>query len=413
MVVFFEKDAQFEFELVRTMGQTAYGCAEIGECLATAERIVEGDYDSWHTEWFDTATWIYDQAVDAVDRHPISARDGFLRASNYFRTAEFFLHGSPEDNRIRATSRLSVESFTRAAAFNEPGIEVVSIPYEGTYLPGYFFRGAGSPTERKPTVLIHNGFDGTAEEIYAFGGRGGQERGYNILAFEGPGQGQVIREQGLKFRPDWEKVVSPVIDFVQARDDVDTNKIALIGISMGGVLTPRAAAFEHRLGAIVAWDGVYDMATVPLDVIFGAHPDSKAVLSKRFRADADPDLDAFIEQRTKDSGTIRWIVDHGSWVMGVDSPRQLMARLGDFTVKDGVAEQITCPVLNLDAEEDSNLSGQPTLLAKHLTSPVTQYTFTKHRGGHLHNQVDVFRHATTIIYNWLDETFKAESGRQE
>lgn len=402
MAVFFQNDPQFEFEFMRTMGQTSYGAAEIGECLATAGRITEGDYNSWHTEWCDTAQWLFERSSDAEPRHPITARDGFLRASNYFRTAEFFLHGNPDDPRIISTSTKSVESFRRAARLHQPEIEVLEIPFEDGYLPAYFYPAAGGSAGRSPTVLIHNGFDGTGEEIYAFGGKGGQDRGYNILAFEGPGQGQVIRAQGLTFRPDWEKTVTPVVDYLLTRDDVDADRIALIGISMGGVLAPRAAAFEDRLSAVVAWNGVYDMGTVPLDFVFGDLPDGRDRLIERFRAESDPELDDLINKKVATSGTVRWFVDHGSWVMGQPTARALMNRICDFNLRDGVAEMIKCPVLVLDADEDFALKGQPALLAEHLTGDYGFHTFTAHRGGHLHNQVDVFRSASSVIYDWLD-----------
>ncbi|MDV3130314.1 alpha/beta hydrolase [Mycobacterium sp. 21AC1] len=409
MAVFFHEDPQFDFEFIRTMGQTSYGAAEFGECLATASRIVEGDYDSWHAEWYDTAQWVFERSTAAEARHPVSARDGYLRAANYFRTAEFFLHGNPEDPRIRATSALSVDSFRRAARLHEPEIEVLDIAFGDGHLPAYFYPALGPDSGTpKPTVVIHNGFDGTGEEIYAFGGRAGQERGYNILAFEGPGQGQVIRTQGLTFRPDWENVVAPVIDYLLTRDDVDADRIALIGISMGGVLAPRAAAFEERLAAVVAWNGVYDMSTVPLDVYLGDFPDSRESLVERIGAETDPELDEFIQNRIAENGTVRWSVEHGSWVMGADTPRMLMKRICDFNVRDGIAEQIKCPVLVLDADEDFALKGQPALLAEHLTAEHTVHTFTAQRGGHLHNQVDVFRYASSVIYDWLDTVLRTE-----
>lgn len=407
MTVFFQKDTQFEFELVRTMGQTSYGGAEIGECLATARRITEGDYDSWHREWFDTAQWLFEKAATAEHRHRVSARDGYLRCANYFRTAEFFLHGSPDDPRIRETSSLAVESFQRAARLHDARIEPVEIPYGDTRLPGYFYHSGDRSPGPKPTVLIHNGFDGTAEEVFSFGGRAGQERGYHIFAFEGPGQGQVIRAQGLTFRPDWETVVGPVIDYLQTRPDVDTERLALIGISMGGMLAPRAAAFERRLAAVVAWDGVYDMGTVPLDFVFGDFPDGRAELVRRLDAESDDELDRYLERRIAENGTVRWFIDHGMWVMGAETPRALMRRVLDFTLRDGVAEQITCPVLVLDAEEDMGLKGQPAELAAHLNAPHVFHSFTARRGGELHNQVDVFRQAAAVVYDWLDDILQA------
>ena len=74
------------------------------------------------------------------------------------------------------------------------------------------------------------------------------ERGYNCLTFEGPGQGGVIRKQKIPFRHDWERVVTPVVDYALTRSEViDPTCIALMGISMGGYLAARAAAFEHRI----------------------------------------------------------------------------------------------------------------------------------------------------------------------
>lgn len=161
-------------------------------------------------------------------------------------------------------------------------------------LPGYFFScGADEP---RPLVVAHNGFDGTGEEIWSMVGRAGQERGYHVLAFEGPGQGQVIRELGLPFRPDWERVVGPVLDVAAARPDVRADRIGLLRISMGGVLAPRAAAFDDRIAAVVAFDGVYDMATVPLDYVLRTPP-----------------------------GAVCWFSEHGRWVMGAHHPRALRA----------------------------------------------------------------------------------------
>src|SRR6516225_4497212 len=98
------KDQTFSFELLRAVGYAPYSGADIGECLATAERITEGDLESWHREWLRTADRIRTIAEEALAKqHLISAREAFLRASNYYRTAEFFLHVDPRDPRLLAT----------------------------------------------------------------------------------------------------------------------------------------------------------------------------------------------------------------------------------------------------------------------------------------------------------------------
>lgn len=411
MGLYFTQDAQFDFELSRTLGHAAYGGAELGECLATARRVKEGDYDSWYDEWFTTGERLW-QAGEIAEKggHPVSARDAYLRACNYFRTAEFFLHGDPNDPRIRETSGRSVDSFHRAAPLLEPAVEPVLIPYEDTTLPGYFMPATHSDG-RAPVVIIHNGFDGTAEELYVMGGRAGQERGYHVLAFDGPGQGQVIRQQGIPFRPDWENVIGRVVDYLEQRPEVDQQRIALVGISMGGVLAPRAAAYESRLAALVAFDGVYDLQSVPLDFVLGLPVPEWDAMRLRLAAPSDPELDAIIAEKAAPPGPVRWQVEHGAWVFGVDSPRQAYAAMGDYTVRGGLAERIACPTLVLSAENDMTLAGQAEMLVDHLTCPSSFALFTAEEGGDLHNQVDVMRKASAVIYDWLDGVFSMPATR--
>src|SRR3954453_525371 len=87
------RDQTFSFELLRAIGYTVYNGADIGECLATAARIKEGDFESWHTQWSRTAHRVQRIAENSFVRgHTLSAGNAYLRASNYYRTAEFFLH---------------------------------------------------------------------------------------------------------------------------------------------------------------------------------------------------------------------------------------------------------------------------------------------------------------------------------
>jgi len=104
----------------------------------------------------------------------------------------------------------------------------VAIPYENNTLPGYFYR-AGEPGVPRPTVIMHTGFDGTAEEMHFQGVAAGAERGYHVLAFDGPGQGGAVHREHLVFRPDWENVVGPVLDYALTMPGVDGTRIALWG----------------------------------------------------------------------------------------------------------------------------------------------------------------------------------------
>ncbi|SCX13427.1 alpha/beta hydrolase family protein [Mycolicibacterium fluoranthenivorans] len=400
--VLFPDDTSFWFETLRVLGAAAYGGADIGEVLVTAQAITAGDYDSWYDQWLATADRIAAEAEKAqAAGHLVSARDGLLRASNYYRSADFYLHGNPDDPRIRHAYGRARDCFVSAAALFDPPVTPVQIPYEGTVLRGYFYPaiGRGGDTEPRPTIVMHSGFDGTCEEMHFLGAAAAQERGYHVFTFDGPGQPAALHFDGLVFRPDWEHVVTPVLDWVRDQPGVDPGKVALFGASMGGLLAPRAAAFEQRLAACIAFDGVYDMGLTALTWMPGSRADIQAVL----RAESAPEVDAMIEQLMAANPNIRWAATHGQYAMGVHSPRAFFASMLDYTLADGIAEQITCPTLVCEAAADIFFEGQPQLLFDHLTCPKQLLEFTEAEGAGAHCQVGAGRLAFARIYDWLDD----------
>ena len=113
--------------------------AQIGEAWAIAAQITVGDTTSWYNAWSSYADRLYDLAVKTRDAgHRVSARNAFLRASNYYRAAYIFMFALPVDPRVIDAYKKQADAFQKAAELFEPPIEILKIPYENTTLPGYF-----------------------------------------------------------------------------------------------------------------------------------------------------------------------------------------------------------------------------------------------------------------------------------
>jgi pimeloyl-ACP methyl ester carboxylesterase len=398
----FPNDAEFWFETVRMFGADEYGAGSFGEVLAVSRQIKAGDYDSWYDAWNAAADRLAKEAEGQLARgHKVSARDNFLRASNAYRSSEFFLHANPADPRVSRAYKRAVETYQAAIKLWPTPIEPVELPYEGTTLPGYLHRVDGS-AKKRPLLLLNTGFDGSAEEMHWSGAVAAVERGYNVLVFDGPGQSGPLHRAGLPFRPDWEKVVTPVVDFALKQKGVDPKRIALQGVSMGGYLAPRAAAFEPRLAACIANDGVFDNGAPYLAQVPAAQ--RQAFLAMIKAPPGPSPLDPILAGMMKASSVARWAVTHGMWAFGASTPRAYFAKALEYNLAGGVAEKIRCPTLVCDADGDLFYKGQPQALYDHLTCKKTMIRFTEAEGAGAHCQVGASRLAFARIYDWLDET---------
>ena len=395
MTQFAVKDSLLAAQTLRTAGSAAYGGADLGECFATAARVKGTDLDSWYDEWNATARITLKLAEKAMsDGQTETARLAFFRASNYFRNAGVMLMGTPIDPRVVESNRSQTDAFRRGAALLNQPPERIQIPYEGTQLPGYFFRVDADETPR-PTVLLTGGYDGTAEELYFFNGAAALARGYNVLAFDGPGQGSALLVQGLVLRPDWENVITPVVDYLCSRVDVDATKIAIIGLSLGGQLAPRAASVEHRLAACIADCGSFDMFAAGLDRL----PDRLAAGVAAGKRSSLALLGAVLRVLAG-KPTAGWAIRRGLLVHGVRKPADFILALRDYTLK-GRAAAITCPTLVCNAEDDDIGASAPQLFAE-LTCEKEFITFMNAEGAGDHCEAGARTLFHARAFGWLD-----------
>ncbi|HVX21531.1 MAG TPA: alpha/beta fold hydrolase [Acidimicrobiales bacterium] len=259
--VTFFSNPTMQFQALFAFGAAAYGAGEFGEVLTAVNQVqaAGAGFQSYYDAFVATGKRVAGLANRELRAgHLASARSAYLRAAQYFDQALYFVLGTATpaaEPNVYAAMQLQWDLATQLM---DPPVERVAIPYGRTTLPAYFLRASASDTP-KPTVIVNNGSDAQNLDTYAWGGAAAVERGWNAVIFEGPGQGSMLFERKIPFRPDWEKVIAPVVDWLHRRPDVDKKRIALTGWSMGGELVARAAAFEKRLAAVVSDPGFIDV----------------------------------------------------------------------------------------------------------------------------------------------------------
>jgi len=381
---------EMDYQFYWAMSLIPSGMGDLGECLDTASRIKDGDYESWYREWNSTAERMRGNAETSLARgHAISAGEALLRAAAYYRMADFYFAFNPSDPRYMSVARKCAESYAKAIELQSIPMKVVDIPYEKTTLRGYLFFSSKARGPA-PTILVQPGFDAWAEEL-TYVALAAVKRGYNCLLFNGPGQGMSIREGNLAFRPDWEAVVTPVVDFISRIPQVDPGRIALMGSSMGGALVTRAVEFEHRIKACVFSPGCCDL----YDALLGAMP--KFLLSV---AKANPDgFDRAVKPLLKKS----WGFSQAMYVFGAGKPSELIELARKYRYRDDLGK-ITCAALVMDGTAEDVLGpGQPKEMYDLLTGPKTYMLFSAKDVGDLHCQVGALDLANERMFDWLDE----------
>jgi pimeloyl-ACP methyl ester carboxylesterase len=390
MKIYFD-NPEFDGQFLRALDYVPLG-AQIGEAWAIAAQIQPGDTTGWYNAWSGYADRLYELAVRSrAAGHRVSARDAFLRASNYYRASYIFMFAVPVDPRVVQAYDKQTDAFQNAAALFEPPIEILKIPYENTTLPGYFIKPDASDAPRK-TLLCTGGYDGTCEELFFSIGGGALERGYNVLTFDGPGQGGALVTQKLPMRADWEKVVTPVVDYLLARPDVDSARIALYGGSFGGYLAPRAAAFEHRLAACIADAALFDPAALgnkmfPPDIVSALARNNVAVLEPFFN-------------KLQEDTTQRFILGRGMWVHGATTPWEYFKMFQAYSLAD-VARNIQCPTFVDEAENDRRRGGGKDLYDA-LQCPKEYVLFAASEGAGEHCEAGAREVFFQKLFDWLD-----------
>ncbi|OJI99097.1 hypothetical protein ASPVEDRAFT_38561 [Aspergillus versicolor CBS 583.65] len=397
-------DTAFNFEFLTALRNSLTGGSDIGPVLGVAQAIEPGNMTSYADEFLKLAKHTKAQAQDPENAYdPANVRDTWFSASHYFRRADVYLHRNWSSPLLASVWAEQTAAFDKAiASLPIPGQRIRIPATEANFTVEAIWYAAAAPESKSrklPTLVIANGFDAAQEDSYHYFVAAALARGWNCITYEGPGQPTVRRNQNIGFIPEWERVTTPVVDYIlsEKADLVDEDRVVLIGNSLGGYFAARAAAFEKRLAATVLIGGVWDTYAAFTKQL---EPEILAVYEAGNYSDFDETVLSL-----RDAGELStdatWGLDQGLWAFKTHSPSEFFSRSKKFNL-EGVAEKIDMPVFVGDAEFDALYEGQPQKVKDAIGDKATLHRFEGVAGYHCQTGAD--QELSRTVFAWLNKT---------
>jgi dienelactone hydrolase len=323
-----------------------------------------GKDEAWHREWARLAA-ILETRARAGSR--FTAAEDYFLSSLYHTISEHFI--PPASPERLASYREVLRTFDLGREKSSHPVERVLVPFEGTTLPAYFVPGIGSGP--RPAAIFICGLDTTKELWFLRARLQFAVRGISALFIDTPGIGEALRLQKLVTRHDYEKPVGAAIDWLEKRKDVDAGRIGIVGSSLGGYYVARAAAYEPRLKATVAWGAIYDYHRVWVRRMQG----NGIIAAPRFQL---------------------------MFITGSDSMEAAVEKVKEFRVAD-FAARIRCPFLVMHGAEDQQvLMEDARAMFEAIGSRDKELVvFDGENGGAAHTQFDNHLPALQVCADWV------------
>ncbi|WP_067581975.1 alpha/beta fold hydrolase [Endozoicomonas ascidiicola] len=317
-------------------------------------------------------------------------------AAFYYRAAEFFLH---HQDPLKAQC---YEKFIALfdSAYGHLSYERHLVPFAGAQLPAIVIE-AEAEGEVTDTLVVHGGFDSFMEELL-MQIMPAQTQGMRVIVFEGPGQGAALKKYGLSMPYDWERPVAAVLDHFSI------DSCTLLGISLGGYLATRAAAFEPRIKRVIADDVLEDFYGC-LEKRFGAV--KSAILGILMRLKMKPVLNAMMSAAAKRDVITRWALEHGQYVSGVDSPYEYLKWAQSLNTRE-ISKHLTQDYLLLAGRSDHLVPLEQFFSQAQRLKNVKSFTgriFSDEEDAGSHCHVGNNMLAVEIIKSWMDTMAKRDA----
>jgi hypothetical protein len=372
----FFADEQFDFLTRSAIGYAAKGVMDVGEVFATIARITDGDADSWYAAWHQTADKLHARATAAlVSGHVATASAFFLAAAEAYSQANAVADRQHDEALSAPTFDLQIQCWEAFIDSTGGRAQRIAVPYQPVPIPGYLFRPDTSGTPR-PTLVMSNGSEGSLSGLWAWGVTTALARGWNAFIYDGPGQQTMLFHHNVPFRPDWEAVITPIIDSLISRPDVDASALLAYGCSQAGYWVPRALAFEHRFVAAAVDPGVMDVSTKWLTYI-------PAELIAMLQAGSKDAFNAAIAEAAAQDPMLAQAMAARGRPFGQPTPYDTFKTATQYNLRDVVTD-IQTPVLITNPDDETFWPGQSQNLYDNLTGEREITHFLREDGANFH-----------------------------
>jgi len=360
----FHKNKLFNFTMNRW---NSIGYARVEDLIEAGNRIKK--YKDWKTEMLRIA----DKAL---------SENRILNAAIYYRSAEFFTLTQDPDRKILYDkfSELFYKAF-------EEDIQKFKIPYKDGFLPAI---KVSSSQSKKGTIIIHGGMDSFIEEFYLMIKYLANE-GYEIIGFEGPGQGAALIRGGLALEIEWEKPTSVLLDYFNLEN------VTLIGLSVGGWLCLRAAAFESRIKKVIASGHAINYMEIPPKAISWMF---------KFFLKFENLFNKSAYRKMKMNYRMKWEISQLMHITKSKTPYEATVKMAIALSEENMhAEKIKQDVLFFSGDEDHFIPiklHEKQVAALINAKSVTSRIFTKEDHAQNHCQFGNIGLALDIMVKWIE-----------
>ncbi len=380
---FHNKDMDFMFNWFVGMGSIV-GLSH-GELFQLVDGMKDGNAGQWRERFGRHGDFLGSRAGSG--KGSSAAQDRLAAAFCYRAVLQF--SDPTADSFLPLVERMETEFQEGTKGLGVP-LRAVEVPFEGKSLPGYFLEHDATP---RPLVVMIGGGDSYREDLFYFGGYPAWRRGYNMLMVDLPGQGKTPSRGLTMLRADMAAPISAALDFAAAQAKCPPEKVAIYGVSGGGYFTGQAAAADRRIGAWIASTPITDMAEVFRKEMGATSKAPGWLLRAGLAAAAAVNKSAELNLKKY------------AWQFGTSDYKSAFDQIVSQAPPVDTAS-ISCPSLFLvGACEADELKRQAAVLFDELKGrgvDVTMRTFHPEEGGDAHCQVNNFRLAHNVAFDWLD-----------